>query len=334
MNATTDVHDEAQTMPRAREARTAEAHYAGDMVWLSGSAFVMGSDRHYPDEAPAHVAHVEGFWIDRSLVTNQDFRCFVQETGYVTSAERPPRAEDYPDARPEMLVPASVVFRKPRAPVDLGNVYNWWTYVPGADWRHPGGPRTDLKGKADHPVVHIAYEDAEAYARWAGKALPTEAEWEFAARGGLDGADYAWGDEFMPGGRRMANTWLGEFPWRRDRADRHAGTSPVGVFPPNGYGLFDMIGNVWEWTADWYGPHRKPSGGCCAADAATRDREESLDRGMPGAEIPSKVMKGGSYLCAPNYCRRYRPAARMAQPIDTSTGHVGFRCVVRGNPAG
>lgn len=303
------------------------------MVWVAGGAFTMGSDRHYPDETPAHIVQVDGFGIDRYPVTNRQFRRFVQETGYVTSAERPPRAEDYPGAQPEMLVPASVVFRKPRGQVDLGNVYNWWAYVPGADWRHPGGSRTDLKGRADHPVVHIAYEDAEAYAGWAGKALPTEAEWEFAARGGLDGADYAWGDEFMPGGRRMANTWLGEFPRRRDRADRYAGTSPVGVFPANGYGLYDMIGNVWEWTVDWYGPHRKPSGGCCAADAAVRDREGSLDRRTPGIEIPRKVMKGGSYLCAPNYCRRYRPAARMAQPIDTSTGHLGFRCVVRGGSA-
>jgi len=254
----------------------------------------------------------------------------------VTLAERAPSKDAYPGAKPEYLVPASIVFRAPETRVDLGNHFNWWAYVPGANWRHPQGPRSSLKGKLQHPVVHVAYEDALAYAKWAGKELPTETEWEFAARGGLDGAEYTWGDEFMPGGRAMANTWQGEFPYFRKNSDACATTSPVGMFPPNGYGLYDMIGNVWEWTCEWYAPGHQQAESCCAGahDSRAEEREASIDPSTPDIRIPRKVMKGGSWLCAPNYCRRYRPAARMAQAIDTSSCHLGFRCVVRGRGSG
>jgi formylglycine-generating enzyme required for sulfatase activity len=263
-------------------------------------------------------------------VTNAQFQHFVKATGYVTLAERVPNPADYPGAKPELLVAASVVFQKPRHRVDLGNHYNWWTYVPGANWRHPEGPASSLKGRAQHPVVHVAYEDAEAYARWVGKDLPTEAEWEFAARGGLDGAEFVWGDEFTPGGKPRANTWQGEFPWQNLQTDGFEGTAPVGSFPPNGYGLYDMAGNVWEWTTDWYQEHSQISHSCCGSmNPKGGEREQSYDPCVPEIQIPRKVMKGGSFLCAPNYCRRYRPAARMAQPVDTSTCHLGFRCIVR-----
>ena len=300
------------------------------MVWIPGGTFRMGSDHHYPEEAPAHSATVEGFWIDRYLITNEQFAQFVEATKNITLAERPPKAEDYPGALPEMLQPASVVFRKPKEPVDLRNHYNWWTYIPGADWRHPEGPESSIQGREQHPVVHIAYEDAEAYAKWAGKELPTEAEWEFAARGGLDGATYAWGEEFTPGGKQMANTWQGEFPWQNLLTDGFERTAPVGQFPANGYGVFDMIGNVWEWTTDWYAGHHAVVKSCCGGlNRTTAEREQSYDPQMPGIRVPRKVIKGGSFLCAPNYCRRYRPAARMAQPIDTSACHVGLRLIVR-----
>jgi len=300
------------------------------MVWIPGGSFRMGSDRHYAEEAPVHSASVEGFWIDRHPVTNQQFSRFVHDTGYVTLAERIPRAEDYPNAKPEFLIAGSVVFRQQKTRVDMGNCYNWWTYVPGANWRHPDGPRSTLKGKAKHPVVHVAHEDVLAYAKWAGKQLPTEAEWEFAARGGLDGAEFAWGDELMPGGRIMANTWQGEFPYLNRAIDGFDGTSPVGSFPPNGYGLVDMIGNVWEWTSDWYQERHAAVSSCCSSGDSLRggEREQSFDPQTPDLKIPRKVIKGGSYLCAPNYCRRYRPAARMPQPIDTSTCHLGFRCIL------
>jgi formylglycine-generating enzyme len=301
-----------------------------DMQWVEGGTFSMGSDRHYPEEAPVHEVTVDGFWIDRHPVTNDDFRRFVSETGYVTVAQRPPDPADYPGALPELLVAASSVFVSPGRPVDLRNAYDWWTWVPGADWRHPQGPASTMRGKSDHPVVHVAWADVEAYAAWVGKELPTEAEWEFAARGGLDGAEFAWGDEFTPGGRHMANTWQGRFPNENLRLDGYEGTSPVGSFPANGYGLVDMIGNVWEWTTDWYQPHGEVHHACCSVSnplGGAADR--SFDPASPEVRIPRKVMKGGSHLCAPNYCRRYRPAARMPQAVDTSTSHLGFRCVVR-----
>ena len=296
----------------------------------------MGSDQHYVEEAPAHHVSVDGFWIDRYTVTNRDFAMFVKATQHVTVAERAPDPADYPGARPEMLQPASTVFVKPQHRVDLGNPYLWWTYVPGANWRHPQGPSSSVKRRPDHPVVHLAWEDAAAYARWAGKEIPTEAEWEYAARGGLDGATYAWGEEFTPGGRWMANTWQGEFPIENTQADGYEGTAPVGQFPPNGYGLFDMIGNVWEWTSDWYNSrHEAPEHACCSlTNPRGADREHSYDPQQPNVRIPRKVIKGGSHLCAPNYCRRYRPAARMAEAVDTSTSHLGLRCIIRPATAG
>jgi formylglycine-generating enzyme required for sulfatase activity len=300
------------------------------MAWVPGGAFLMGSDRHYPEEAPAHLVAVDGFWMDRTTVTNAQFGRFVEATGHLTSAERPPNVDDYPGARPELLVPASVVFRRPIRMVDLRNHYNWWEYVPGADWRHPRGPGSGIEGLDEHPVVHIAFADAEAYARWAGKALPTEAEWERAARGGLEGAAYVWGDQLSPGGMMMANTWQGDFPVENILADGFEWTAPVGSFPPNGYGLHDMAGNVWQWTTDFFEPRHRVSG-CCGTVENPRGgvREKSYDPCLPNSFIPRKVMKGGSFLCAPNYCQRYRPAARMGQPVDTSTCHLGFRCLVR-----
>jgi sulfatase modifying factor 1 len=285
----------------------------------------MGSNAFYREERPIRRETVEGFWIDSHPVTNAEFQEFVTATGYVTMSERSPDAAAYPDADPAFLVPGSLVFTKPDRPVDMRDYRAWWAYVPGASWRAPEGPGSCLDGRSDHPVVHVAFEDAAAYAAWAGKALPTEAEWEFAARGGLDGATYAWGDEFAPDGKPMANIWQGRFPWENLAEDGYEGTSPVGAFPANGYGLYDMIGNVWEWTAGAATPPRgeddKPS--CCKA-------KETADRQTSG------VVKGGSHLCAPNYCLRYRPAARQSQPLDTSTTHIGFRCVSRasaGQPA-
>ena len=292
------------------------------MAWIPGGTFAMGSDDHYPEESPVREVTVGGFWLDEHPVTNLAFTRFVKATGYVTSAERAPDPAEYPEAEEDMLVAGSVVFRKTDGPVDLGNHFNWWEWTRGADWRHPEGPGSSLHGRERHPVVHVAYADAEAYASWAGKELPTEAEWEFAARGGLDGAEFAWGDDFTPRGKPMANTWQGEFPYENTLEDGFEGTSPVGRFPANGYGLFDVTGNVWEWTTDWYAPTGAESFPCCGADL----RAASVDPSDASA-IPRKVMKGGSHLCAPSYCRRYRPAARMAQAIDTSTSHLGFRCL-------
>ncbi|MBV8403185.1 MAG: formylglycine-generating enzyme family protein [Gammaproteobacteria bacterium] len=303
------------------------------MIRVTGGEFLMGSEHHYPEERPVHRVQVDGFWIDRTPVTNREFRRFVESTGYVTFAEIAPDPRDYPGALPHMLKAGSLVFTPPRGAVDLRDWSQWWQFRFGAFWRRPSGPGSSLAGLEEHPVVHVAYRDAEAYARWAGKELPTEAEWEFAARGGLDGAEYAWGDEFTPGQRHMANTWQGEFPHENTRADGFARTSPVTAYPPNGYGLYDMIGNVWEWTTDWYGARHEvsPAGACCAAKNPRGAAEQgSYDACMPAIRIPRKVLKGGSHLCAPNYCRRYRPAARHAEPIDTSTGHVGFRCIIRG----
>lgn len=300
------------------------------MLWIPGGEFLMGADNAYPEEAPAHRVRVDGFWMDRFAVTNAEFEQFVAETGYVTLAEKPANPVDYPGAKPNMLSPSSTIFKKPAGTVDIRNHYNWWVYVAGANWRHPRGPASSIRKLMDHPVVHVALEDVEAYANWARKQLPTEAEWEFAARGGLDGAEYVWGDELTPGGNHMANTWQGEFPYRNTLDDGYEYTAPVGSFPPNNYGLHDMAGNVWQWTADWYQEHGQIDSPCCtAANPRGGERERSYDPRQSEIPVPRKVTKGGSHLCAANYCRRYRPAARMAQPVDTSISHLGFRCIVR-----
>jgi formylglycine-generating enzyme required for sulfatase activity len=303
-------------------------------VWIPGGSYLMGSDHHYPEEAPAHRVTVDGFWIDRHTVTNAEFARFVRKTGHVTVAERAPDPADYPGARPDMLVPASTVFRQPDHRVDLGNHYNWWTYVPGADWRHPQGPGSSIRNKPDHPVVQVAWADVAAYAAWAGKQLPTEAEWELACRGGLEGATFAWGDELNPDGRWMANTWQGEFPIQNTGQDGYEGTAPVGSFPANGYGLHDMIGNVWEWTADWYQAHGELAHACCSVTNPRGGAQQRSSDPGDAAAIPRRVMKGGSHLCAPNYCLRYRPSARQGEGVDTSTQHIGFRCIVRSDPVG
>jgi sulfatase modifying factor 1 len=303
-----------------------------DMVFIPGGTFRMGSDKHYPEEAPIHRVTVDGFFIDRTPVTNRQFKEFVKATGHITFAEIAPDPKDYPGALPHLLYTGSLVFQVPNHPVDLRYWGEWWSFMKGANWRRPYGPKSNIHGLDNHPVVHVAFADALAYARWAGKDLPTEAEWEFAARGGLDGAEYAWGDELTPGGRQMANTWQGNFPRENLATDGYARSSPVAAFPPNGYGVHDMIGNVWEWTTDWYSPKHEADApkACCIPENPRGGREESsYDPCHPRSKIPRKVIKGGSHLCAPNYCRRYRPAARHAEPVDTSTSHLGFRCVDR-----
>jgi formylglycine-generating enzyme len=297
-----------------------------NMVWIGGGDFLMGSEDFYPEERPARRAAVEGFWMDEHPVTAAEFRRFVKDTGHVTWAELPPDPAEYPDALPELLVPGSLVFTGSTGPVDLSDHRNWWSWVPGAQWRHPEGPGSTLHGRERHPVTHVSHADAVAYASWAGKELPNEAEWEFAARGGLEAAVFCWGDDPAPRGRMMANTWQGEFPWQNLRLDRYAGTSPVNHFPANGYGLHDMAGNVWEWTADIFAPtqagHQATQ--CCGPQ---NPRAAPTAGARAGDHFLRYVIKGGSHLCAPNYCLRYRPAARQAESADTTTSHVGFRCV-------
>jgi len=303
-----------------------------DMVWIPGGLFLMGSDDFYPEEQPAHRVSVDGFWLDEHLVTNAEFRRFVKATGYVTLAERPLDSAHYPDADPELLVPGALVFRKTLGRVNLNDYRNWWEYLPGARRTHPEGPGSNLNGRDRHPVVQVAYEDAESYAKWAGKSLPTEAEWEFAARGGLEGAAFTWGDEFAPKGKMMANTWQGEFPWENLKTDGYESTSPVRSFPPNGYGLYDMAGNVWEWTGDFFTlrhPDEVDKPCCVPHNPRVETTGQSDAGGQPGENFPRKVIKGGSHLCAPNYCLRYRPAARQGETVETSTCHIGFRCIVR-----
>src|SRR6516225_10270418 len=286
---------------------------AKEMVWIPGGTFRMGSNDHYAEEAPVHRVTVDGFWIDRTPVTNRQFKAFVKATGHVTTAQIVPDPKDYPGALPEMIFAGSLVFTPPPRVNDLKDWSQWWKFTEGADWRHPYGPKSNINVLDNHPVVHVCYGDALAYAKWAGKELPTEAEWEFAARGGLDGEEFAWGNALTPDGKHMANIWQGNFPVQNLREDGYERTSPVTAFPPNGYGVSDMIGNVWEWTSDWWSTRHEADAAkpCC----------------IP--QNPRKVLKGGSHLCAPNYCRRYRPAARHAEPVDTSTSHVGFRCVLR-----
>ena len=303
-----------------------------DMIRIAGGTFRMGSDHHYAEEAPAHRVTVDGFLIDATPVTNRQFRAFVEATGHVTFAEIAPRAEDYPGALPHMLKAGSLMFSPPAHAVDLRDWSQWWTFKFGATWRKPYGAGSSIKGLDDHPVVHVAYRDAEAYAAWAGKALPTEAEWEFAARGGLEDAEFAWGDEFTPGGRHMANTWQGAFPAENTKEDGFARTSPVERLPAERLRPLrhdrQCLGMDDGFLVD-AAPGDAPKACCVPQNPRGGPMRPSYDPRQPEIRIPRKVLKGGSHLCAPNYCRRYRPAARHAEPVDTSTSHVGFRCVVR-----
>ena len=289
-----------------------------ELVAIEGAEFTMGSDRHYPEEAPAHRISVESFRMNRTQVTNREYAAFARATGYRTVAERPLDPAAFPGAPPENLQPGSMVFTGTPGPVDLRHISQWWAWVPGANWRRPFGPGSTIADRAEHPVVHVAHEDAAAYAEWAGCRLPTEAEWELAARGGRLGASFTWGDDPEPAGAHLANYWHGDFPWRA--AAGYGSTTPVGSFPANGYGLYDMAGNVWEWTADWYSVFDEAPG-CCVPD----DRAQaSVERGSEFG-VPRRVVKGGSFLCADVYCQRYRPAARRGQAVDTGMSHVGFR---------
>jgi formylglycine-generating enzyme required for sulfatase activity len=303
------------------------------MVWIPGGEFWMGSDESsFRDALPWHRVAVDGFWMDTTEVTNAAFTHFVTATGYVTVAERTPRAEDYPGAPPENLIAGSVVFSPPDHPVPLHDHFQWWSYVPGANWRHPEGPASNLRGREQHPVVHIAYEDAVAYCQWAGKRLPTEAEYEYAERGGLVRQRYAWGDDFKPSGKFMANTFQGHFPDKNTGEDGYVTTAPVASFPPNGYGLFDLAGNVWEWTADWYRPDYYAT--LAATGEVARNPTgpaDSFDPSEPG--VPKRVHRGGSFLCSDQYCIRYVPGGRGKGAPDTGTNHLGFRCVQDVAPA-
>ncbi len=292
----------------------------GEQVWIEGQTFTMGADDAYPEEGPAHPVELDGFWMDVHEVTNAQFRAFVDATGYVTVAERQPDPAMMPGAPPDLLKPGSVLFTPPG---EGGTLTNWWSYVPGTSWRHPEGPDSDLTGKDHFPVVHIAYEDAAAYAGWKGRSLPTEAQFELAARSGRAGEIYAWGgDDLAPDGVHRANTWQGVFPVLDAGEDGHVGAAPVGCYDANDYGVYDLIGNVWEWTSDWYVPAHNPSDTTNPTGPA---EEDSFDRQNAG--FPVKVIKGGSFMCAPNYCMRYRPAARHAQDTGLGTGHIGFRTV-------
>jgi len=305
------------------------------MVLVPGGTFRMGSDVHYAEEAPAHAVTIGDVWVDRCQVTNADFSAFVTATGYTTVAERELDPADFPGAPSENLVPGSLVFTGTRGPVDLRDLMQWWTWTPGAYWRAPSGPGSTVTDLLDHPVVHVAYEDAEAFAQWAGKDLPTEAEWERAARGGLDGAVFTWGDDPEGTDVSRANYWHGQFPWRAE--PKYGSTLPVGSFPANAYGLSDMAGNVWEWTTNWYAPEHtaSPVDACCTpVDPRGAEQEGSYDPAQPEFRIPRRVVKGGSFLCADAYCLRYRPAARRPQPIDTGMSHIGFRCVRRPQASG
>jgi formylglycine-generating enzyme len=322
--------------PTVENKKPAPGDAPQGMAWIPGGEFSMGAQdppgmdkvgmQATLDSRPIHRVYVDGFWMDKTDVTNQEFARFVRSTGYVTIAERKPKAEDFPGAPPENLVAGSVVFSPPDHQVSLNDHYQWWSYVPGANWRHPQGPKSDIHGKADYPVVHIAYPDAVAYAKWAGKRLPTEAEWEFAARGGLAGKPFVWGDEFRPNGKWMANTYQGQFPFKDTGEDQYIGVTGAGRFPPNGYGLYDMAGNVWQWTSDWYRPDyyqqlvseggvaRNPKGPDTPFDPA-----EPNDR--------KKAHRGGSFLCTDQYCSRYMVGTRGKGEVSTGTNHLGFRCV-------
>lgn len=294
------------------------------MIEIPGGVVRMGSTEFYPDESPVHDRLVPAFRLSVTQVTNAEFADFIADTGYVTTAERELNPADFPGADPDALVTGSMVFTPTEGPVNLGDWRQWWRWEPGACWRRPFGANSTFEDRLDHPVVHIAFADAAAYAQWAGARLPTETEWEWAARGGLAGARYAWGDDTHPEGRLMANTWQGAFPYRNTGAHGWVGTAPVGTFPANGYGLLDMIGNVWEWTTDYYSPRHVIPG---SAPVPSGNRPNLLARqsAEPGSRVPRRVLKGGSHLCAPEYCLRYRPAARSPQAEDSATTHIGFR---------
>ena len=333
--------DSAQASPeQSKPSATAPAGKPPEgMVWIPGGEFTMGCEDPrrlphggpdpMPDARPIHKVSVDPFWMDQVEVTNRQYAAFVKATGYITVAERTPKAEDFPGAPPDNLVAGSVVFSPPSREVPLDDHYQWWSYVKGASWQHPEGPKSSIDRREDYPVIHIAYADAEAFAKWAGKRLPTESEWEFAARGGLTGKTYAWGDEFRPGGKWMANTWQGNFPVKDTGADGFVGVAPVAQFPSNGYGLFDMAGNVWEWCSDWY---RNDGYAECTSAAGNdgivrnpRGPESSFDPAEPRER--KRVHRGGSFLCAENYCARYMIGTRGKGELSTASNHLGFRCV-------
>ena len=305
------------------EAKVDDGAWTNGMAWIPGGTFHMGSENGPTDERPVRQIQVDGFWMDKTEVTNEEFEKFVKATGYVTVAERKPDAKDFPGADPAMLVAGSIVFHPPEGDIPLDNAYAWWTYMPGANWKHPEGPGSTIQGREKHPVVHVSFFDAEAYAKWAGKRLPTEAEWEFAARGGLDSKMYGWGDEQTPGGKWVANIWQGKFPHQNSMDDGFRTTSPVGTFPANGFGLVDMAGNVWEWCADWYAPNVYTQ--MAASNPRGVSQQESYDPNEPN--VAKRVQRGGSFLCADSYCIGYRPSARMKNTPDSATSHSGFRCV-------
>ena len=308
-------------LPAPTPAKLSSDIWTNDMAWISGGTFWMGSDDGQSDEKPVHQVRVEGFWMDKTEVTNEQFERFVRATGYVTIAERKPDAKEYPDVPPDKLVAGSIVFRPKANTTSLEDHFAWWEYVPGANWRHPDGPNSTMVGREKHPVVHVCWEDARRYADWAGKRLPTEAEWEYASRGGLERQPYVWGSEKVLDGKWSANIWQGQFPNENTQADGFRGTAPVASFPPNGYGLYDMAGNVWEWCQDWYLPdyyEKSPS-------TSPPGPDSSFDPNEPG--VAKRVQRGGSYLCSDLYCMGYRPSARMKASPDTGLSHTGFRCV-------
>ena len=321
-------------LPTIADTKPASTPAPDGMVWIPGGEFSMGTDISaealcgYPgitaDAMPIHRVHVHGFWMDRTEVTNDEFARFVAATHYVTVAERTPTKEEFPTAPPENLVAGSTVFTPTAYPVPLNDFFQWWRYQPGADWRHPTGPASSIDGKGDYPVVQVCYEDAQAYARWAGRRLPTEAEWEFAARGGLTGKLYAWGDSLRPNGKWMANTWQGRFPVHDDGSDGYAGVAPVAKYPPNGYGLYDVAGNVWEWTSDWY----RTDTYAAAGDSVLHDPQGPSTYNDPAEPTePKRVQRGGSFLCSDQYCSRYMVGTRGKGEEKTASNHLGFRCV-------